>query len=53
MSEVFGWALIAATVCAWLTHVFACFAANLWGMLFVGAIIFPIGILHGIWLWFQ
>jgi hypothetical protein len=53
MNELFGWGLIITTVCAWFTHLFACFAENLWGMLIVGAVIFPIGIIHGIWLWFQ
>ena len=38
---------------AWLTHIFTCFAHGLWGFLVAGAILFPIGILHGIYLWFQ
>jgi hypothetical protein len=37
----------------WLTHIFTCFAEGLWGFLIAGAIMFPIGILHGWWLWFQ
>jgi len=37
---------------AWLTHIFTCFSDGLWGFLLAGAIFFPIGILHGIWLWF-
>jgi len=36
----------------WLTHIFTCFAEGLWGFLIAGAIMFPIGILHGWWLWF-
>lgn len=45
--------LIIGIVCflAWLTHVFTCFAQGLWGFLLAGAILFPIGILHGFYLW--
>jgi len=38
---------------AWLTHIFTCFAYGFWGFLVAGAIFFPIGILHGMWLWFN
>ena len=38
---------------AWLTHIFTCFSAGHWGFLVAGAIFFPIGILHGFWLWFH
>lgn len=44
--------LIVAVVAAWLTHVFTCFAHAWWGFLIAGAILFPIGILHGLYLWF-
>lgn len=37
---------------AWLNHIFTCFNEEMWGFLIAGAIFFPIGILHGIWLWF-
>jgi hypothetical protein len=37
---------------AWLTHIFTCFAHGFWGFLVAGAIFFPIGILHGFYLWF-
>ena len=36
---------------AWLTHIFTCFSAGLWGFLVAGAIFFPIGILHGFYIW--
>lgn len=39
-------------VSAWLTHLITCFSEGLWGFLIAGAILFPIGIFHGIWLWF-
>ena len=38
---------------AWLTHVFTCFAQGMWGFLLVGAMFFPLGILHGVYLWFN
>jgi hypothetical protein len=38
---------------AWLTHVFTCFEEGLWGFLLAGALLFPLGILHGIYLWFR
>jgi hypothetical protein len=46
-AALFGFACGAA----WLTHVFTCFAQGLWGFLVAGAILFPIGILHGFYLW--
>ena len=38
---------------AWLTHIFTCFAQGFLGFLVAGAIFFPIGILHGFYLWFN
>lgn len=37
---------------AWLTHIFVCFMEGLWGLLIGGAIIFPVGIVHGFRIWF-
>jgi len=37
---------------AWLTHVITCLTAGKWGFLVAGAIFFPIGIIHGIGVWF-
>jgi hypothetical protein len=49
-----NWGGIIGITCfiAWLTHIFTCFAQSLWGFLLAGAIMFPIGILHGFYLWF-
>ncbi len=46
-----GAAIGLACFIAWLTHIFTCFAQGLWGFLVAGAIMFPIGILHGFYLW--
>lgn len=48
-----GWIFVLGFLAAWLTHVFSCFAHAAWGFLLAGAIFFPIGILHGIYLWFN
>jgi hypothetical protein len=38
---------------AWLNHIFTCFSEEMWGFLIAGALFFPIGILHGMYLWFN
>ncbi len=48
-----GWFIGITITLAWLTHIFTCFAQGFWGFLVAGAIFFPIGILHGFWLWFN
>jgi hypothetical protein len=48
-----GLAIVLTSLAAWLTHVFTCFSEGLWGFLIAGALIVPIGIIHGVWLWFQ
>lgn len=53
MSDVIGPVLLFLSVCAWLTHIFTCFAESMWGFLVAGALFFPIGILHGFYLWFR
>ena len=54
MDEDFLIALVGiACFCAWVTHIFTSFAQGLWGFLVAGAVFFPIGILHGIYLWFK
>lgn len=52
MDDIVVTLLLLIIVLAWLTHIFFCFANGLWGFLLAGAIFFPIGIVHGIWLWF-
>ena len=37
---------------SWLTHVITCFADAAWGFLIAGAILFPIAVVHGTWIWF-
>jgi hypothetical protein len=48
----FWYSLGVMSVIAWLNHIFTCFAEGMWGFLIAGALFFPIGILHGFYLWF-
>ena len=52
--DIMNWGALIGLTCfiAWLTHIFTCFAQAMWGFLVAGAIFFPIGILHGFYLWF-
>lgn len=45
-------AVLVLCVAAWMTHVFTTLTTGAWGILIAGAILFPIGIIHGIGLWF-
>jgi len=38
---------------AWVTHVIVCFTAGSWGFLIAGALLAPIAVAHGTWVWFQ
>ena len=48
-----GWIFGLVAFSAWLNHIFTCFGQGLWGFLIAGAIFFPIGVLHGCYLWFK
>lgn len=37
---------------AWVTHIVNCFQDGEWGFLLVGALFFPLAVIHGIGLWF-
>lgn len=39
-------------VASWLTHVIVCLKTASWGFLIAGAIVFPIGVIHGTGIWF-
>src|SRR5690349_9286250 len=51
-SVFMGYVIWIAVFAAWLTHVVTCLADGLWGFLIAGAIVFPIGIIHGVMIWF-
>ena len=52
MSDVLGVSVLVVLVMAWLTHIIVCLGSGLWGFLIAGAIFFPVGIIHGIGIWF-
>ncbi len=41
-----------ACFAAWITHIVTCFQNDEWGFLLVGALFFPIAVIHGIGVWF-
>ncbi len=53
MDNLLGSIIFFGALGAWFTHLFYCFAEAAWGFLIAGAVFFPIGIIHGIYLWFQ
>ena len=44
--------LVIASIPAWLTHVYTCIINEQWIFLLAGAIMAPIGVLHGWGIWF-
>ena len=36
---------------AWVTHIVTCLSDGLWGFLIAGALLFPIGVIHGFGIW--
>ena len=49
---LFGISIMVWLVAAWLTHVIVCIGQEAWGLLIAGAILFPIGVIHGTGVWF-
>lgn len=37
---------------AWVTHVIVCIKASAWVLLLFGCFVAPIGVIHGIGIWF-
>ena len=46
---IMGFAL--AWCAAWLTHVVTCILAHEWLFMVLGALIAPIGVVHGVMIW--
>ena len=51
MDNPFAAFFVFAAFAAWLTHIVTCLSDGLWGFLVAGALVFPIGIIHGIMIW--
>jgi hypothetical protein len=47
-----GIAFTLAFTAGWVTHIIVCIQTASWALLIAGALMFPIGIVHGIGLWF-
>jgi hypothetical protein len=52
MDTFVGLSIFLTCAAAWLTHVVTCLSDGLWGFLIAGALVFPIGIIHGVGIWF-
>lgn len=52
MEQLIGICVIIWVLASWVTHVIVCLVAGSWGFLIAGAIMFPIGIIHGTGVWF-
>jgi hypothetical protein len=52
MSEFIGGIVGLGAIIAWLTHVVACIKAGAYMLLIIGALFFPVGIIHGVMVWF-
>jgi hypothetical protein len=50
--SVFVIAIVILCGLAWFTHIIVSLVEGWWGFLVAGALFFPIGIIHGIGLWF-
>lgn len=48
MVIIFAFTLMAA----WVTHVIKCLIVGKYVLLLAGAIVFPVGVIHGIGIWF-
>lgn len=44
--------IIFAALVAWITHILVCLLQAKYLLLIAGAFVFPVGIIHGIGIWF-
>lgn len=56
MSDLLNWLIAAflvfAAPAAWITHIITCLVQAKYLLLIAGAFVFPVGIIHGIGIWF-
>lgn len=50
---IFMASMMIASFAAWITHVLTCIHTEQWLFLIAGAIAAPVGIIHGVGLWFN
>jgi hypothetical protein len=51
LGNLIGLGVVVAGFVGWLTHLYACITEGLWGFLIAGAMVFPVGIVHGWGIW--
>lgn len=51
-SILVGVSSLVAVIAAWITHVIVCIKASAWILLLFGCIVAPVGVIHGIGVWF-
>lgn len=51
MSEWLSIIFVAWVALAWITHVVTTIKSASWALLFIGAIFFPVGCVHGTGIW--
>lgn len=52
LAALLGVSAFCAVVAAWITHVIVCIKASAWVLLLFGCFVAPIGVIHGIGVWF-
>ena len=53
IAVILAWlSLVGVTLAGWGTHVVYCIQNELWLFLIAGAVAAPVGVIHGIGLWF-
>lgn len=53
IGAVAAWiAIVGTAVAAWATHVITCIQNEAWLFLIAGAIAAPVGVVHGVGIWF-
>lgn len=52
LAFVFALAFFGSIAAAWITHVIVCIKAAAWVLLLFGCIVAPVGVIHGIGVWF-
>ena len=45
-------AMLLVPISAWLTHIVSCLMAGAYVLLLAGALVPPVGVIHGIGIWF-
>lgn len=52
IAALFVVALMVVSFCAWVTHVIVCIKTSAWILLAFGCVVAPVGVIHGIGVWF-